>query len=380
MAKPQLINWFKYDGPRFTDDYVDIRKLVELYPDDSYYMSVGSRSNGKTFGALDYSIEQYFKNGSEIAYIRRWDEDIRGKRGQQVFSNVVSNGLVKKYSKGKWDDVRYYSGQWFFIKHEGDKIKQDIKPFAYAFALNNMEHDKSTGYPLVRNIIFDEFITRGFYLTDEFVLWNNVLSTIIRDPSRTDVKVFMLANTVSWDSPYFKEYGITNIKKMNVGDIHEYAYGSSAVRMLVWYTVPLKVNEESNRFFAFDNPQLQMITDGSWEISSYPHCPIRYRDNEVAFRYFIAYNDDIIQGDIVNSDDGVFIMYHIKTTPIKYPDEDLIFTNSYSHKRNVRNCITKPIDAVSRRIYDLIKHNRVFYQDNTVGEIVSYYMNYCKTI
>lgn len=379
MFETILKNKHIWMGDKYSEDYVNIRELVSNYPEASYYMSIGARSNGKTYGALDYALEEYFKNGSEIAYVRRWDEDIRGKRGQQVFANIVRNGLVKKYSRGKWDGIRYYSGQWWLTNGSGDKLKQDIKPFAYAFSLNSMEHDKSTGYPNVRNIIFDEFLTRGFGLVDEFVIWTNVLSTIIRDPSRTDVRVFMLANTVNWDSPYFREYGIMNARNMSVGDIYEYAYGNSSMTLVLWYTLPLKVNLEANRFFAFNNPQIQMINDGSWELDLYPHCPHRYRSEDIVFNYFIVYNDDVIQGDIVNLEDGVFILYHNKTTPIKYPDKDLIFTNTYTHKRNVRSNILKPVDNISRRILSLIKSDRVFYQDNLVGETVNNYLKWCKS-
>ena len=58
-------------------------------------------------------------------------------------------------------------------------IAQD-EPFCYAFALSDMEHDKSTAYPRVNTIVFDEFLTRQIYLQDEFVVFMNVLSTIIR--------------------------------------------------------------------------------------------------------------------------------------------------------------------------------------------------------
>ena len=53
-----------------------------------------------------------------------------------------------------------------------------------------MEHDKSNSYPSINTVIFDEFLTRRFYVPDEFILFMNVLSTIIR--LRDNVKIFML--------------------------------------------------------------------------------------------------------------------------------------------------------------------------------------------
>ena len=59
------------------------------------------------------------------------------------------------------------------------------------------------------NILFDEFITRSMYLPDEFVIFTNVLSTIIRD--RNNVKIFMCGNTVNKYCPYYKEMGLNNV-------------------------------------------------------------------------------------------------------------------------------------------------------------------------
>ena len=114
----------------------------------SYYMIFGERSNGKTYSSLYTGLEKYFKDGSQIAYIRRWDEDIRGKRGATIFDALIFNGEIEKLSDGKWDSVYYYSGRWYLQRHrdDGTVIKQDT-PFAYAFSLNAMEHDKSTSYP-----------------------------------------------------------------------------------------------------------------------------------------------------------------------------------------------------------------------------------------
>lgn len=96
-----------------------------------------------------------------------------------------------------------------------------------------MEHDKSTSYPNITTIVFDEFLTRGSYLKDEFILFTNVCSTIIRQ--RNDVKIFMLGNTVNKYSPYFSEMGLSNIKNQKQGTIDIYRYGDSDLIVAVEY-------------------------------------------------------------------------------------------------------------------------------------------------
>lgn len=97
-----------------------------------------------------------------------------------------------------------------------------------------MEHDKSTNYDGIINAVLDEFLTRSYYLPNEFVLFMNVLSTIIRD--RDNVKIFMMGNTVNQYCPYFAEMGLTHIKEMKKGDIDVYEYGESGLTVAVEYT------------------------------------------------------------------------------------------------------------------------------------------------
>ena len=67
-----------------------------------YNMIFGERSNGKTYAVLDYAVQEYFKTGHQIAVLRRWREDFKGKRGAAYFDNLVCNGeeenKIKEYS------------------------------------------------------------------------------------------------------------------------------------------------------------------------------------------------------------------------------------------------------------------------------------------
>ena len=129
---------------------------------------------------------------------------------------------------------------------------------AYTFALSEMEHDKSTSYPEITTIVFDEFITRRYYLPDEFVLFLNVLSTIIRQ--RQNVKIFMLGNTVNKYCPYFKEMGLKHISNMEQGTIDVYKLGEGQLTIAVEYCSSTAKTKDSNKYFCFDNSEaVQMI-------------------------------------------------------------------------------------------------------------------------
>lgn len=344
-----------------------------------YNIIIGERSNGKTYATLLHCIKQYVKDGGQIALVRRWKEDIRGKRAQAIFSGIVSNGEIEKLTDGNYSGVYYNSGKFWLCKHD-ESLKKPIcdpNPFAFAFSLTDVEHDKSTSYPDIKNIIFDEFITRGFYLPDEFVVFMNCISTIVRH--KNDVKIFMLGNTVNKYCPYFGEFGLTNIQNQKQGTIDLYKYGKSGLKIAVEYCDNLNQSKPSDVYFAFNNPKLKMVTSGSWEIDIYPHLPIKYQPKDILFTYFIEFEDNIVQCEIICIDEDIFTYIHKKTTPIKN-DDDLLFTLKASTHYNTFRNIYKPLTKSHQKLLYYFISNKVFYQNNEIGEIVRNYLNVCKTL
>ena len=345
-----------------------------------YNIIYGERSNGKTTALQLKGLENWVKSGytNQMAIIRRWDEDFRGKRGQQMFSGTISTPDFKKILKGtEWTDIYYYSSRWYLCRWEDDKRIVQETPFAYGFSISAMEHEKSTSYVNVTLIMFDEFISRNGYLTDEFVLFMNTLSTIIRQ--RDNVKIYMLGNAVNKYCPYFKEMGIDkHVRNQKIGTIDVYTYGDSGLSVAVEYASPTKGGKASDKYFAFDNERMNMITKGGWEIDVYPHAPLKWQPKNVVYTYFIEFGGDLLQGDIIAKDGTMFTFIHKKTGDIKYPDKDLIFSTNNDPRPNHRRNLLKPMHNVEQRIYNMFKSDKVFYQDNETGEIVRNYLLWCK--
>lgn len=340
-----------------------------------YNVIFGERSNGKTYAVLKFGLNDFVKRGKQLAIVRRWSDDFTGKRGQTMFDSLVSNGEIAKMTAGEWTGVYYWGSKWYLCKYEDGKRINHEKPFAYGFSISSMEHDKSTSYPDICTICFDEFLTRSAYLPDEFVLFMNVCSTIIRH--RTDVKIFMLGNTVNKYCPYFKEMGLIHIKDMKPGDIDLYQYGNTELKVAVEYVKPNKAGKESDFYFAFDNPKLNMITGGTWEIDIYPHCPVKYKPKDILYTYFIEFSGDLLQCEIIFCADMNFTFIHRKTTELKHTETDLIFTPEHNAQPNYRRKITKPRNKLENRIAEYYIKDKIFYADNEVGEIVRNYLIWC---
>lgn len=346
-----------------------------------YKMIIGERSNGKTFSVLEVILENYCKRGEQGAYVRRWADDLKTKRANTLWDGLIEQNLISKYSEGKWTGVTFRNGAWYLSKFDAELMKTvtDETPICYSFSLNTMEHDKSTSYPNVTTVCFDEFLTRGAYLTDEFVLFMNCLSTIIR--FRDNVQIYMLANTVNKSAPYFREMGIKHIENMKQGSIDIYEYGeNNKLKVAVEYCDNAnKEGKPSDVYFAFDNPKLKMITGGAWEISIYPHCPCKYKYRDIRFTYFIIWETHLLQCEIIQTDDYNFTFIHRKTTPLKDETEDLIYSPEQNVNMNWTRKITSARNIREERVQWYFKADKIFYQDNEVGEVVRNYLNWCKT-
>lgn len=353
--------------------YYSLSKI--LTKNARYNVIFGERSNGKTYAVLKYALGNYAREKKQLAIVRRWADDFTGKRGQVMFDALVANGEIEKATKGEWTGVYYYSSRWYLCRWEGENRIIDETPFAYGFAISTMEHDKSTAYPNITTVLFDEFLTRTQYINDEFVLFMNTLSTIIRD--RDDVIIFMCGNTVNKYCPYFREMGLKHVKDMEPGDIDVYTYGDGSLLVAVEYTLPNAIGKSSDVYFAFDNPKLAMIKGGAWEIDIYPHCPMKYKPKDILFFYFIEFDGSLLQCEVVQTGGQMFTFIHPKTTPLQDEDSDLIYSPEFDHRYNHKRNILRARTPMEKRLLWFYDQDKVFYSDNETGEVVRNYLIWC---
>lgn len=376
--KKKVQNTTQVQSTKQIDDYYSLDKILAI--DAQYRLIIGERSNGKTFATIVYGIKKYFKGQGAIGYIRRWKDDYTQGKAEKMCDGIVESGVIQEITNGEWTSIKYKSMTWFLAKWDDDMqdFIVDDKPFMYGFSLTQSEHYKSVSYPYITTVIYDEFLTRKRYLPNEFVDLMNLLSTIIR--LRTNVEIFMLANTVSKSAPYVTEMGLKHIKDMVQDTIDVYSYGDSKLKVALQYCAEMKSKKEtSNVYFAFDNPELQMITSGGWEIALYPHKPVDFEERDIFMYFFIDFEGELLQCEIVSCDNTAFVFIHRKTTPIKKENTDIVFSDRISHKNNYIYNLGTSTHPLARKLGEFFKNDKVFYQDNEVGEIVHNYLNFCKT-
>ena len=367
-------------------DFFDIRNLIKEVPDAQYYMVYGERSNGKTYSSLSYAMEKYVETGEQFVYIRRLSESVRATYMRLLFNGMRKTGELRKWlNRVGYDDIEFYSGAfWPLVTSESGKMERVKTPIGYTMSINTWETAKGGSIPDATTLIFDEFLTRKYYLPNEPVLFENLVSSIVRE--NANAKIIMLANTVSWQSPYFTEWGIGHIRGQKQGTYDIYQSNDGGRKIVVCYTEH-RGAKQSDIYFNFDNPRSRMIIEGSWETAMYPRIPDSldgWTKGEPS--YIQCADGSTVKLEPAQTPDGMAVLLcwegskSLVTSEFPYVDQRyknrIIYTDFFVPAANVKMAITKHTDKYSQFVLNCFKQGRVFYANNTVGENVRNYLKY----
>jgi hypothetical protein len=148
-----------------------------------------NRGGGKTYGFKKKSINNFLKKGEQFIYVRRYKTEF--KKILTFFDDI----------KGEFEGHEFKCSKNFAYI--------DGKVAGYFIPLSTANNEKSTAYPNVTLLGFDEFIIdkkNQRYLPNEPDLLNGLIETVVRN--RDNLTVVCLANNVTICNPYFEYWGI----------------------------------------------------------------------------------------------------------------------------------------------------------------------------
>lgn len=151
---------------------------------------LGERGNGKTYQGKEKMIKDFLKKGSQSIYVRRTQTEIDEVK-DTVFKDVAKNTPNHE------------------ITVKGNQAFIDGKCFCYFIALSTSSKLKSSSFPDVEFLFFDEYIItkngRNGYLKNEMTLLFDLIETVFRT---RDPLVYICANSVSYVNPLFDYFNI----------------------------------------------------------------------------------------------------------------------------------------------------------------------------
>ena len=346
----------------------------------TYRLIIGQRSNGKTYCIIKKIIKEFFKTETPSVYVRRYAEDIMPKNLNSLIAPHYK--LIETLSGGVYNNIIYRAQEFrfAFIDEEGKALRKS-KPFLFTVALNNWERSKGSDRGQIKYFVFDEFMTRMKFLSNEFTIFANVHSTFCRN--REGIVTYMLANTVNKYCPYFDEMGLNpKIEKVKQGQICLWTYNDDRLTVAVEYCHTNKQSEIASYYYAFDNPALQMIKSGAWEEDSYPHLEdFSINEDNIHFKFYVRFNYKTVIGKVIQEGPNLFIYFHPSQEDLRPLDfNDIVYTDkpttycTWFHEFGDESALPQ-LENFNRVLKQCILNNKVFYSSNSVGEIIRNFIN-----
>ena len=273
--------------------------------DAQYKMLIGERSNGKSYAVKERVLQDAYNKKKQFVYLRRWVVEIKQNLVELYFSDMP----IKKITKGEYTGVTVYNGSIYFCKNvDGKNIKGDC--IGYVRALSQEQHYTSGAYNEVDTIIFEEFLSRDYYLPAETDKLANIVSTIAR---RRKITVYMIGNTINKICPYFTEWGLEHTKDQKQGTIELYHFNTleqddNGDPVVIVIAVEFCENSGRNSKMFFGRIS-NMITSGEWLTREYNRLPGRLQDYNELYHIIYVYDNLRFNLKLLSDDDGRVIWF-----------------------------------------------------------------------
>lgn len=338
------------------DDIINKGKL-------KYLILLGQRSNGKSYATKHLAVKRAFDNGELFIYLRRRKEDIADYLTETYFNDLN----VKEITDGIYNSISVYRKGIYLANTDDDGNVTRGLLIGYVRALALSERYKSGAYSRVKYIIYEEFVTENTYLTNEVDKLDNFVSTVLRMENGC---IILIGNTISRVCPYYREYGLSNIRKQKQGTVDLYKKtgkdeNGEDVEINVGVYLTGTVDGVSKMFF---RKSAGMINRGEWFTNEQPHLIGSVEDYNIIHTVIYIMGDNSFLCRLLSGYDNVFgVVWYVtpKTTPIK-ENTRVICRKQTNHGIWSRDFKT-PITKEEATAFDLLLRGYVTFADNLTG-------------
>ena len=375
---------YNWDLIRKTYNQLGIPKEFSIFPTlpierATYFQLLSERAVGKTTDILLLGMVMNKIYGTKIEYIRQKDDMIKPSNAMELFKVITSfnqGKYIEKLTDGIWNTIVYHWKHYYYARADesGKIIEKASSSFCDVLSIdNNFNYKSSYNSPKGDLIIFDEFIGK-IYPPSEFEHFLDLISTIVR--KRKCAKIFMLANTISIVSPYFKEFEVyQKIKGAKPGQsylIHTERGTEVFFEILKNKETTLKA-EINRMYFGFNNEAIASITGSStYAITVAQHIPKGTWPKIIWDKLVIHTDIEKYRISIVRSETLGLCVYCVPCTTIHEGDRqyinDLVYDKAFS--RGMK------FDKVDDILIDLFRKGRWYYDCNETETII---LNYLQT-
>lgn len=343
-----------------------------------YHIALSDRARGKTTETLLLGMIMHKMYGTIIHYLRCSERAIRPYSMGQLFPTIESCGYIERITDGQYNSVYYYGHKWYYCLKDENGRRVETAPEHFMICMHLAESDNrksSYNCPTGDLIIFDEFIELAGFGYNDYVLFNDLVSTIFR--VRETCVIFMLSNTIDRNSQWFDELCMRD--EINAIKQGETMYVETALGGVAYLEVMSPLQSETrlkalSRYFGFPNPRLAAITGrGAWATEQYQHIP-EFEDPEAAEvllrRIYLIQSGKLLRLQLMRTPLGVCV--YVLPASRTYEDSIILTHGDITDGRYMFGFGQRlPVLDLIWRLY---KANRFYYLTNSEGALVRSYI------
>lgn len=336
----------------------------------------GERSNGKSYQvkhkkAIIPFLESMVKDAlkrDRFILVRRLREEISTEKIERYFADIDIDSLTNN----QYNIITYYRKEVYLANYniETGKVKRGEK-IGYVVALSTEQHYAGASYLDVKNIIFEEFMSRSVYLANEpdklINFWNTV------DRKRGIVRMWLVGNTISRVCPYLTDWNLQSI-------VSKQEQGTIITKMLDTGTLdednnPIKIKlaieycKSSGKSSFSIGKHKDMLNKGTWQSDPQPHLPKGKNNYKLLYRIGFMYKEFKFLGELLKDNDSKECVWFIYPYEKEFKDNLLIFSDVVKlNKRYQRNIYDLTInnDRI-KKILSTFREGNIFYSSDLCG-------------
>lgn len=341
--------------------HYNIDKLVSYNADINILF--GERSSGKSWQLKHKrAVIKYLETGKRFVLMRRFREEITTASIEQYFADVDIEGLTK----GKYNCITAYRKHIYLSTFNSETFKTTRgEKIGYAVALSTEQNYAGGSFLDVEDIIFEEFMTRSRYLSNEPTKLMNFYATV--DRKRGTTKLWLVGNSISRVCPYLYEWGLSEIisrQKQGTIETKEIkATEDDIVKLAIEYCESTGVSSHTIGW------NKDMMNDGSWQSSPQPHLPKSKNDYNICYRIAFMYQSFKFLGELLQDKETKDICWFIYPYDKDIDNKTLVFTDVIStsiyYQRNIYDITIKNDNL--QKLLNTFREDKIFYCNDLVG-------------
>ncbi len=237
-----------------TELFLDIPAMFNEY-DVNFYMMIGARAIGKTYGIIEYCMEHNLR----LLLIRRLQAQV-----DNIFTKMSSPATPVCDDKHILTSVEKMSSNLYgvFRAKTDDNNKKvadyDYPAIMYGTSLSTFATIRGVDFSNIDMIFFDEFIPeqREKPIKGEFEAFLNMIESIIRNKeiigNKSAPKVVMAANSNNIYNPYFISLSLVRIaEKMIKEKTEKWIDYDRSIYLYMPKNVPISKKKENTALYKF---------------------------------------------------------------------------------------------------------------------------------